>query len=189
MIEAAMRVGRDDAIGKTKIDQDAWFDRNARRVFGSEIVVNELDAGLDGIQRFIENHRVAWNQLEQDCVSVQSAPRLPAERRGFSDALFVYFDAIQDAIAFHGHACIGARRPAEIAGRVTDPEPSVPRGPPPDRVERRQLKISEGTETLAGFVCEASRNVARFRFVAALDADCTRRSTYWLAPVPVRLLG
>ena len=43
-------------------------------------------------ERFIEDYCVAWDYLEQDCVSVQSAPGLPAERRGFRDALFVHFE-------------------------------------------------------------------------------------------------
>src|ERR1700679_2466188 len=100
MIECAMRIRRDDAMGETKIHPHARADAQPPRVFGSEIVVQELDAGFDSIQGLVQNHRVAWRQSEKERVAIQAAPEFPSKRCHFRDALLVYFDAIQHTIAF-----------------------------------------------------------------------------------------
>src|ERR1700723_4608829 len=113
-VEAAMRVGCEDAIGETQADQDARFDDRSRGILGGEIVVYELDAGLDGVERLVQNYRVAGNQLEREAVSVQATPRLPIERRELSRALFVHFDTIQQAVAFQRFAGVHTGRGAKI---------------------------------------------------------------------------
>src|SRR5580704_19535413 len=49
MIEAAVRVGGDDVIGKAPANQDAGRDGRPRRVFGGEVVVHKLKAGFDRV--------------------------------------------------------------------------------------------------------------------------------------------